>query len=485
MNPLSITLAATEAPHALALVGAEPAFTSSFAALAAAAAPLVQRLHDTRLPARRPVALVAHPDAPSIITLLALLEHGAPALLLHPRWTTTERAAVLAQAQPALVIEHDHWQVPAADASASADTAPLTAPDTAAIVYTSGSTALPRGVELSTRALVAAAAASAANLGWQADDRWLLCLPFAHVGGLSVITRCLLARRSLALGAPDPATLVATLAATRATLLSLVPTTLARVVDHGAAPPPCLRAVLVGGAAAAPTLLTRARAAGWPILTSYGLSETAAQVATQPYPTSAGSGTSTGCGPALPGVALRIGPDQHIQVAGPTLFTGYFPGSPRAAGWLDTGDLGHLDAAGNLHVHGRADDVIITGGEKVSPSEVEAALTAIPGVAAACVFALPDATWGSLVAAAIITSATAPPSDVALASALAAALAPYKRPRLIADLSLPGLPTLTSGKLDRTACAHAATAAASLRPLAYPPASVANAVTMAAGGAAR
>ena len=290
MNPLSLTAAAAEVPDGLALVTGEGSFT--FAALAAAAAPLLQRLRDARLPARRPVALVAHPDATSIITLLALFEHGAPALLLHPRWTATERAALLAQARPALVIEHDVWQVPAVTASASAATAPLTAPDTAAIVYTSGSTALPRGVELAAGALVAAAAASAANLGWQPDDRWFMCLPFAHVGGLSIITRCLLARRTIALGAPDPATLATTLAHTGATLLSLVPTTLARVVDHGA-PPPHLRAVLVGGAAAAPGLVRRARGAGWPILTTYGLSETAGQVATQRYQTSTSTSTAT------------------------------------------------------------------------------------------------------------------------------------------------------------------------------------------------
>jgi o-succinylbenzoate---CoA ligase len=280
----------------------------------------------------------------------------------------------------------------------------------------------------------------------------------AHVGGLSVVTRCLLARRTVVV-APDAgaADLVQTLQRERITLLSLVPTLLGRILDlePQAVPPACLRAVLLGGAAASDTLLSRAADRGWPVLTTYGLTEACSQVTTQEAGTV--NRGQLGSGRPLPGTDVRIDDDGQILVRGPTLMTGYLDRSGLErpfleGGWLATGDHGRLDRHGNLHVAGRRADRIITGGENVDPVEVEHALERVPGVRQACVFGIPDAEWGEVVGAAVVADEELDPDR--LREEIARTLAPFKRPRRIAVLD--ALPRGGSGKLDRRAAAEAA-----------------------------
>ena len=253
-------------------------------------------------------------------------------------------------------------------------------------------------------ALVASAAASAANLGWAADDRWLLCMPIAHVGGLSIVTRCLAARRCVVLMPRfDAQRLPAVIDARRVTLASLVPTMLARVLD--AHPdwraPAHLRAILVGGAAAPPALLRRAVERGLPMLPSYGLTESCAQIVAAPY-AARHDPAGYGAGIPLPGVELRV-VDGRIEIRGPMLMAGYWNEPPLAPdAWFDTGDLGEIDARGCLHVHARRTDLIVTGGENVYPAEVERALETLPGIAAAGVFGIASDEWGQEVAAALV-----------------------------------------------------------------------------------
>jgi o-succinylbenzoate---CoA ligase len=139
-------------------------------------------------------------------------------------------------------------------------------------------------------------------------------------------------------------------------------------------------------------------------------------------------------------------------VKGPALMSGYFPLGAHSDpflpdGFLATGDLGHLDEAGRLHVLTRRTDLIVSGGENVYPAEIEQTLLAIPGVEAACVFGVADETWGQLVAAAII--AKEPPSDATIAKHLAVSLASFKWPRRLAILD--ALPLTKSDKIDRNA----------------------------------
>lgn len=418
----------------------------------------------------RPIALVATNDLQTLVRCLAAFELGRPLLLLHPRWSEHERAGVLARAglsEP--LATGEEASASGRDIAGATPAAPaLPDPALLAIVFTSGSSGTPKGVMLTRAALAAAARASAANLGWRAQDRWLLSLPLAHVGGLSILTRCLAARATVVLptdcAAPfDARRFAAEVARSSTTLLSLVPTQLKRVVEAGVACPPSVRAVLVGGASLTQALRRRAQALGWPLLSTYGMTETGAQVATERYRalptrTLGGAAAAAGspeqserpdgvCGPPLEGIELRIAPHGVIEVRSPTLFSGYFPDEPApldARGWFRTNDLGQRLENGELRVLGRVDDVIISGGENVHPQQVEQVLLGLPGVTGACVFGLPSEDWGELVAAAVVSEQL----DLAgLRAEARVALGPIKCPKRW--LLVENLPLNPNGKLDR------------------------------------
>jgi len=389
---------------------------------------------------RLPCRLDATNSLETVISLYALLELRHPALLLHPQLTLPERAELLAAAARAGEVSHH---------------------DAAAIIFTSGTTGESRGAVLTRSAFLASAAAGAANIGCEGDDCWLLCMPIARVGGVSILTRCLAARRCVALApAFDARRFPDWIAGHRVTLVSLVPTMLGRILD--AHPdwrcPSHLRVILLGGAAATPKLLGRAQERRLPVVLTYGLTETCSQVAATPYAARLDPGT---CGTGLPlsGIDLRSH-DGRIEVRGPTLMSGYWNETPLADGaWFDTGDLGEIDAGGYLHIHARRVDLIITGGQNAYPAEVEKALEAHPGIAAAGVFGVPDERWGQTVAAALVAESE-PPPDADLFEYTRRRLAPHKRPRHICYL--PRLPHAPSGKLDRRALPDLAR---SLRPL--------------------
>lgn len=454
---LSVFAASADAPGRPALVHGNAVLSYAQLAREAARATGWLREHGIRPDSSAPVALVAENSLPAAYMLHALIAIGAPVHLLHPRLSDVERDALLARIHPTLVVDGDWYHD-----DPEPEEAPAVIPDderTLAVVYTSGTAGAPKGVVLSRRAFVASARASAANLGWRDDDRWLLRLPLAHVGGLSILTRCLLARRAIVL--PDGATettraLAQTVERQRVTLLSLVPTLLRRLLDLRPAwdPPNHLRAMLLGGAAAPADLLERAAERGWPVLTTYGMTETCSQVATQRYGTV--NRGAAGSGRPLPGVQLRL-VDEEIQVRGPMLCSGYFPPGAVAEpfladGWFATGDLGRIDRDGNLHVTGRRGDLIVTGGENVDPLEIEQALRSLEGVSDACVFGLPDAEWGSRVCAAIVRAPGARIEVGAIDAELRQRLADFKRPRDYALVE--ELPLNATGKPDRRAAAE-------------------------------
>lgn len=436
---LSIHAAAADSGDADALVAGGRTYTfADLSAQVSAAQPALAAA--TR--GGDPYPLVAHNTVPTVVSLLALLELRIPALLVHPKLTPTERAAVHAAT---------------ARAGAIAD------PDAAVVIHTSGTTGTPRGAVLTRAALTASAAASAANLRWHDDERWLACMPIARVGGLSILTRSLAARRTVVLEEGcDAATLPALLARERVTLVSLVPTMLARLLDAHPdwTPPPNLRAVLVGGAAASPRLLERAAARGVPIILTYGLTETCSQVVATPYADRFRPAVH-GVGLPLPGADVRVVAGR-IEVRGPMLMAGYLDAPPLAPGaWFDTGDLGRCDDAGGLHILARRADLIVTGGENVYPAEVERELEACPGIAAAAVFGIGDEIWGETVAAALVTDAARPADEAALAAWIETRLASHKRPRRVAFVR--ELPQTPAGKLDREALAALAAASRPLR----------------------
>jgi O-succinylbenzoic acid--CoA ligase len=452
MTTLSLLDAARAAPSATALFDGDRAY--SFGELAERCQPFLEALRAAHPPA---LALIPRADVASLLWLYAAFETGTPVLTLHQRATEAERRAAceLVGAVP---------ETDLSPATSAALSAVVPTPDSPALfIPTSGSTGTPRLVELSRGALVASAAASAANLGWEPHDAWLLCLPLAHTGGLSVVIRCLLGRRAVRLFEPGDAGLSARLpelaaALEQSTLVSLVPSVLSALLDAGQRVPRGLRAVLLGGAACAPALAQRAHAAGWPLLTSYGLTETASQVVTRryaerfdPLPERFGIVSS---GHSLLGVELSLRePSGRLAIRAPSLLTRHV-GSNRPAvdaeGWLLTNDLGELGPAGELFVRGRSDDVIISGGENIDPLEVEAALLELPGVNAACVCGTSSARFGQIVSALIVGRDPSLAEPTRLAELLHGRLARHKLPRRA--LLTENLPLTLAGKLDRRAC---------------------------------
>lgn len=379
---------------------------------------------DRSVPASSTV-LIATPELATVATVWRALATRTPIALVH-------------HALPARELEARR---------AAIDAATLTGDD-AVVLFTSGSTAEARGVVLSRAALTAAAEASAAHLAWHPDDVWFVPLSLAHAGGLAAVVRCWHARKPIELldGDWDRARAAALLE--RCTLASLVPTQLADLLSDPAwRPASRLRAVLLGGAAASPALLARAAARGVPFLTTYGMTESFGQLATAALDR---AGDPDAPLVPLTGVELIAGTRQApapIRVRAPMLATRYLDGAPIAPE-LVTRDLGYLED-GALVVVGRTDDVIVTGGENVHPSTVEAVLAATPGVRAAVVFAIPDETWGQIVGAAVATEREL---DAATIAAWYAALPAHARPRELAVVR--ELPLLTTGKLDRRAASQ-------------------------------
>jgi len=226
------------------------------------------------------------------------------------------------------------------------------------------------------------------------------------------------------------------------TLVSLVATTLARLLDAGLADPPALRCALTGGGPVPAALVRRAAAAGIPVSVTYGLTEACSQATTAPL--AALDEGELGAGPALFCTRVRCEQDGEILLTGPTVA----PSAMAADGWLHTGDLGALDAQGRLTVTGRKADTIVSGGENVAPSEVEAVLETHPDVLEAAVVGQADPEWGEAVTAIVVARAGAVPDDSALRAHCAAALAPYKVPKRVRLRSEP-LPRTRSGKLLR------------------------------------
>ncbi len=301
---------------------------------------------------------------------------------------------------------------------------------TAIVVHTSGTTAAGRPVELTYGNWLWSALGSAAALGLDPGERWLCTLPLSHVGGLSILLRSAIYATTAVLhdGFDAPA-VVEELSCGGATLVSVVPTTLARLLDAGLRDPPALRAALVGGGPIPPALLDRARAAGVPTVTTYGLTEACSQVTTG--------------GPPLFCTRVRTSDEGEILVAGPTVA----PGAAGPDGWLHTGDLGTLDLEGRLTVTGRAADTIVTGGENVAPAEVEAVLATHPAVADVAVHGTTDVQWGERVVATIVLAPGSTATADDLAGYCRVRLARYKVPKVF-RFSL-DLPRTQSGKLLR------------------------------------
>ena len=376
--------------------------------------------------------------------LHACLLLGAIAVPVDLRLAAQERAAVTEGC--ALVVEEPLWEGPSTPAAELVPGHELQAP--AVLIHTSGTTAAPRPVLLTHGNLLWSALGSAVALGLDPQERWLCSLPLTHVGGLSILVRsAIYATTAIVHERFDTDAALHALRGEGVTLVSVVATTLARLLDAGLERPPALRCALAGGGPVPASLLARAAAAGVAVSQTYGLSESGSQATTVPVAALSGGdtgGQDHGAGPPLFCTRVRIAGDGEILLAGPTIA----PGAPSPDGWLHTGDLGRLDESGALHVSGRLADTIISGGENVAPAEVEAVLEGYPGVLEAAVVGRPDPDWGEAVTALVVAREGISIDERELRAFCAASLAPFKLPRRVVVVAGP-LPRTRSGKLLR------------------------------------
>ncbi|WP_414834140.1 class I adenylate-forming enzyme family protein [Afifella sp. YEN Y35] len=320
----------------------------------------------------------------------------------------------------------------------------------ALLVATSGSTGRPKAVMLSGANLEAAARAGATMAPLQKGDLWLACLPLFHIGGFSILVRTALADAEALIAEKfEVAAILGVLRERPVTHLSLVPAMLAHLLDADEEnAPTSLRHVLIGGAALSPELAERAASRGWPIQPTYGMSETASQLATLPAlprPWRAGF-----VGKPLGETEVALDPSGRLKLRGPNVMAGYAnptltPGDGLSGDWFITADLAEIDETGAITILGRADDVIVTGGKKVMPQSVEVLLAKTPGIETVAVTGRPDPVWGE-----IVTVIYAGPGDeAALLAWCRDHIDGALRPRAVVRVE--ALPLLASGKPDRSA----------------------------------
>jgi len=378
-------------------------------------------------------AVLVESATPRLLELLAAaLEGSGPAILPLDAALPAARLAELVEALAPDTVEDAGGVTAVCSGQKKA-----VAEGTAVVIGTSGSTGGPKGVELSAAALLHSARASLARVGARPGERWLCCLPATHIAGLQVLVRSLVSGTEPVLAERADAQ---TVAACGCAHVSLVPAQLARLIAEERAPGPLagFRSVLLGGAAAPAGLLEAARAAGIPVVTTYGMTETCG-----------------GCvydGQPLDGVRVAVRDDDdapgRIWIAGPVLFSGYRTGGQELRdGWFRTGDLGAVDEAGRLTVRGRADDIINTGGHKVVPGEVAAVLQSLPGVRDVAVVGQPDPKWGETVVAVVVPEdpRDAPTLEL-MRLHVQQRLPRYAAPNRVVEVDV--IPMLPSGKHD-------------------------------------
>ncbi len=396
-----------------------------YGALLAAAQRAARRLAARGVRCGDAVAIALPASEEFAVALHGCLLLGAVAVPIDPRLPGAEVAR--RSAACALTVDGPVTgaEDPAAPLRATHD---LDAP--AVVVHTSGTSAAPRPITLTYGNWLWSALGSAVALGSDPEERWLCCLPVAHVGGLSILLRSAIAGTTAivherfdtervldALRQPEGPTLV-----------SLVPATLTRLLDAGLREPLALRWALLGGAAIPEALLERAAAAGVPVAPTYGMTEACSQVLTN----------------GAPLFCTRVHVDEtgEILVSGPTV-------SPTVGPVLRTGDRGRREPSGAITVLGRGDDVIISGGENVAPEAVEAVLEAHPAVAEAGVHGREDERFGQVVVATVVLREAGAVSEDDLLEHCRARLAPWEVPKAITVAG--ALPRTASGKLLRRA----------------------------------
>ncbi|MCX6370864.1 MAG: AMP-binding protein, partial [Solirubrobacterales bacterium] len=259
-------------------------------------------------------------------------------------------------------------------------------------------------------------------------ERWLCCLPLSHVGGLSILVRAAIyGTEAIVHERFDAAAVLSELGDMNGpSLISLVPTTLQRLLEAGLKNPPALRWVLLGGGPISAELIERSEQAGVPIAPSYGMTEACSQIVTR--------------GAALFCTRVELSESDEILVSGPTL-------APQCAPQMRSGDLGRWSESGELELFGRSSEIIISGGENVAPEAVENILATHPAVADVAVVGREDAEWGEAVTGIVVLAKGAKVSAEELIEFCRGSLAGHERPKQIEFVE--SLRRNATGKLQR------------------------------------
>ena len=430
------------------------------------------------------VALLMTSPLPFVLSLLALMRLGAVSVPINTRLTGRELRWQVKNADCRLMLcEPATRELAAQSGIDTLELPPISPSDAAsdysgygafklsddfAIMHTSGTSGQPKAAVLTYGSVYHSAMASAKRLGKAADERWLCVLPLYHVGGLSIVLRSLIYGTAVEFGPSAPFDLDAAnriLSGQPISLVSLVPTMLQRLLNAKVRPWNAhLRLILLGGEAPSTQLISRCAADNLPIATCYGMTETASHVATalpeQVYakPGSVGNARQEGVELRVideAGSDAPVGIPGEVLVKGGMLMRGYYQDSHATAqalrgGWLHTGDIGYMDADGDMFILQRRTDLIVSGGENVYPAEVEAVLRGHPSIAEAVVLGLPDEAWGQRVAAVIQTRAGNALTAAEIIAFAREHLAGYKIPRQIAFVN--AMPRTASGKIQRREC---------------------------------
>ncbi len=502
MNLFTALRAAWPATHDETAILTDTGLAYTWQDLDRATAMLANLLDSLRLQGvdERPPVVAAHVDksVEALLLYLATLRAGCVFLPLNPAYRATELDYFVRDARPSVLVcrpADQAWVIPLAaqgqvehlftlgdDRSGSLlahaahqddthDTAVRQAGDLAAILYTSGTTGRSKGAMLSHGNLLSNARTLLRHWDWRHDDGLIHALPIFHIHGLFVACHCALLSGTPMrwLGKFEPSAVLRAMQDEQgplATLFMGVPTMYVRLLQDAALNADTVRHMRLFVSGSAPMLLATheafAQRTGHTILERYGMSETG-MLCSNPCRVADGPRMPGSVGPALPGVGVRIVDEQgatlpphsigQVEVQGPNVFAGYLGMPDKTAeaftpdGWFRTGDVGHIDDQGYVHLSGRAKDLIITGGFNVYPAEIESHIDKLPGVVESAVIGVPHPDFGEGVVAVIVPQPGHTLQEAEVIAALKDTIAGFKVPKRV--LLASDLPRNAMGKVQK------------------------------------